>query len=376
MDPITSRLTTFALPRLSPGALGALSESLTERLVYGDSRLVSARAQWLSVAEDAGFVAVPDLCAALADVCPQQALQRISVSAFEQFLQGMNQIACTHPNGIFSGEMSCSDHGFTAQIQMNDIEVVNIETLLGAPLAVASLTYSAIDLVTQILLSALMPHETVSSWVAENIREDLDRLRKSGVTLEADAVYAAIEHDPDEFEGLAFHLPEADLGDILEMFTADKPLPNWMRKLPVQKNPLRKVRALQRGLDALTPRHRRHPWALYAARILAELRRTSPVSLAARRGAWEATTIEDGQTDVGQGVAIYAGSRVEGYVLDVLYNHMSEAGENPGMTFPVACLADAAFRETLSGLATGYRLLTEASQVNSNILHTTKRKAA
>lgn len=376
METTPPSLTTFSLPRLAPGALGTLSEALTERLVYGEPLQACARAQWLGVAEDAGYISVPDLCEAFADVHPQQALQQVSEKAFEQFLLEMNRLAGGRANAIFSGEMSFSDGAFMVQLQVVDVEVALVGTLMNSPLPVAILAYKAMDLVSQGFMPALMPHELVSSWVAENIRGDIQRLRKAGVNLDADIVYDVVDKNPDEFEGLGFLPLEVDFSYILDVFSKDDALPDWMCGLPARKNLMRLVRGLQGELNALSPRHRRHPWAMYAARVLDTLLQKTPASWRARQEVWDAITIEDGHTYIGQGIAVYAGSQVEEYVINVLYSHMNEAGETPGISFPVSCLADTVFRETLSGIATGYRLIMDASLVNETIQHSTQRKSA
>lgn len=367
MDAIAPGVATFLYPRVEPGALLGVSDTLAERLVYGDPSLVAARARWLLAAESAGYAEVAELCEALADPSPQRALQSVSGRAFERFVASINREAIHQSDGAFDGSMECSGDSFEATLQIDSPQVVKVESLHTTPTPVAACAYAALDVVTEAFFPALLPVDLLSSWHADNIREDLRGLRKKGVPLDPYKVLEEIEKNPDAFEAIAYHHPNYDFETVVEMFVNEPARPAWMRA-PRGRTGLRgRLRMLSRRLSRLMRSHRVHPWARYAQDVL-DAAHSIPAILRndnARRAAWDEGRIESGHSYLGEGVAIYSGNPIEGYVLDTIYTQMEEAGELPGFTFRAEALADPAFRAMLVGIGTGFRLLMQASQTNS-----------
>lgn len=370
---------TIAIPAFAQGVMrntAALSMELANRM---DADKRRALVSFLIRMENIGFTTSKRLARCLSSPAPSLAVRQeksavlrrldehvVTCSVAGQPWKPHRPPLCVEDGGFLD------DGSYRLVVRLTDMFHVSVDSLWRAPVPVARVAASVLEIVQLLLAPAILPWHSLYGgvlWWFDDIEAEYQTLVTAGAADNLQAAEAYIVSHQDEFSQL-YH--SHDLARILDVIHEMKrPRAPWMPNIELP-DCFGSIQDLWREVIAWQwhqPVWFGHPWSQYARYVLDALAHEFPNSSALSNHLHAADNVRDDNVDLrlDGGIWIHSGTVTESFAQDEMYENMNNTGEVPsvGILFGPDKNATAQAMCTLNRIALGYGLLLHAHEANT-----------
>ena len=365
------------LPHLAPDACTEFQTRLTETELRYDSKERQANAAWLQKLVAMKCVTWKEIAAALSQEHPFLALERLKVQATAALTAHLEALTQTHALGIPKGWQANVSIDL-AEIQSTEAPMllilfegyyaIEIDSLHKAPVRIARLVYRCLQLLSETVLPAMLPHDVWASeftWNRESYRDAYDCVIRAGGGADlARAVECVRDHNLEEWLSPE---PETLKRQLEVRWCQFHGLPSWMKDHSC-RSPLRGARQLVRLAGQYEIESGPHPWLDYVRYVSASILERFATDAACRRSLKRRHHHNDLNSEdlapLHVALWVTSGTAVEEDTASRLYRDLPEAGEALAARHVLQSMSPVTFRDIVESLALGLGLLLRAGAVN------------